>query len=163
MSAISPSRCSTGVELTAPSSRPTGSLSLIRPGQSADHTEAEVVRERATSLLERAGAEKRPLMFFFGVGDHGGGPTRAAIEELRELEATRSRFAGPLDAGAVFRRRPRRRLDAARDGRRRPSHACCRLLQRRGLDESVQRSGREGAGRSRADGGSGRVGHRPTI
>ena len=56
-------------------------------GQQRDRTEAEVVRERATSLLERAEVEKRPLMFFFGVGDHGGGPTRAAIEELRTLEA----------------------------------------------------------------------------
>jgi alpha-mannosidase len=67
-------------------------------GQQADRTEAEVVRERATSLVERAEAEKRPLMFFFGVGDHGGGPTRAAIEVLRGLEAGDAgtiRFATP--------------------------------------------------------------------
>ena len=74
-------------------------------GQSADHTEAEVVRERATSLLERAGAEKRPLMFFFGVGDHGGGPTRAAIEELRELEAT--------DPGSLVLSTPAQYFDVA--------------------------------------------------
>jgi alpha-mannosidase len=74
-------------------------------GQSADHTEAEVVRERATSLLERAGSEKRPLMFFFGVGDHGGGPTRAAIEELRELEAT--------DPGALVFSTPAQYFDVA--------------------------------------------------
>jgi alpha-mannosidase len=74
-------------------------------GQSADHTEAEVVRERATSLLERAGAEKRPLMFFFGVGDHGGGPTRAAIEELRELEA--------IDPGSFVLSTPEQYFDVA--------------------------------------------------
>ncbi len=74
-------------------------------GQSADHTEAEVVRERATSLLERAGAEKRPLMFFFGVGDHGGGPTRAGIEELRELEAT--------DPGSLVLSTPAQYFDVA--------------------------------------------------
>jgi alpha-mannosidase len=67
-------------------------------GRQGDRTEAEIVRERAISLVERAEAEKRPLMLFFGVGDHGGGPTRAAIEELRGLEAHDSglmRFSTP--------------------------------------------------------------------
>ena len=74
-------------------------------GPSADHTEAEVVRERARTLLERAGSEKRPLMFFFGVGDHGGGPTRAAIQELRELEAA--------DPGALVLSTPAQYFDVA--------------------------------------------------
>jgi alpha-mannosidase len=74
-------------------------------GQQADRSEAEVVRERATSLVERAEAEKRPLMFFFGVGDHGGGPTRAAIEELRRLEAS--------DAGSVVFSTPSQYFDVA--------------------------------------------------
>jgi alpha-mannosidase len=52
-----------------------------------DQTEAEVVRERAHELLKMAEAEGRPLMLFFGVGDHGGGPTKAAIEEIRRLRA----------------------------------------------------------------------------
>ena len=74
-------------------------------GQQADRTEAEVVRERATSLVERAEAEKRPLMFFFGVGDHGGGPTRAAIEALRGLEAG--------DAGSIKFATPSQYFDVA--------------------------------------------------
>jgi alpha-mannosidase len=74
-------------------------------GQQADRTEADVVRERATSLVERAEAEKRPLMFFFGVGDHGGGPTRAAIEELRRLEQR--------DAGSVIFATPAQYFDVA--------------------------------------------------
>jgi alpha-mannosidase len=74
-------------------------------GQQADRTEAEVVRERATSLVERAEAEKRPLMFFFGVGDHGGGPTRAAIEALRGLEAS--------DAGSIKFATPSQYFDVA--------------------------------------------------
>ena len=74
-------------------------------GQQADRTEADVVRERANSLIERAEAEKRPLMFFFGVGDHGGGPTRAAIEELRGLEQR--------DAGSVVFSTPAHYFDVA--------------------------------------------------
>ena len=63
------------------------------------------MRERARTLLERAGSEKRPLMFFFGVGDHGGGPTRAAIQELRELEAA--------DPGALVLSTPAQYFDVA--------------------------------------------------
>ncbi len=74
-------------------------------GQQGDRTEADVVRERATSLVERAEAEKRPLMFFFGVGDHGGGPTRAAVEELRQLEAR--------DPGSVIFATPSQYFDIA--------------------------------------------------
>jgi alpha-mannosidase len=50
-------------------------------------TETEVVRERVSALLKMAESEGQPLMLFFGVGDHGGGPTRAAIEEIRALRA----------------------------------------------------------------------------
>jgi alpha-mannosidase len=76
-------------------------------GQQPGRTEVEIVRERATSLLERVEMEKRPLMFFFGVGDHGGGPTRAAIEELRRLEAG--------DAGSITFSTPARYFDVALD------------------------------------------------
>ena len=47
-----------------------------------DQSETEVIRERVSALLKMAESEGQPLMLFFGVGDHGGGPTRAAIEEI---------------------------------------------------------------------------------
>jgi alpha-mannosidase len=50
-----------------------------------DQSEAEVIRERALTLIKMAEAEDQPLMLFFGVGDHGGGPTTAAVEEIRSL------------------------------------------------------------------------------
>ncbi len=56
-------------------------------------------------LSSSAEAEKRPLMFFFGVGDHGGGPTRAAIEALRALEQS--------DAGSVVFSTPAHYFDVA--------------------------------------------------
>jgi alpha-mannosidase len=74
-------------------------------GQQGDRSETEIVHERATLLLQRAESEKRPLMFFFGVGDHGGGPTRAAIEELRRLEAR--------DAGSILFSTPSQYFDVA--------------------------------------------------
>ncbi len=67
-----------------------------QPGQG----EAEVVRERVTTLMQRAGQERYPFMLFYGIGDHGGGPTREAIDELRRLRADSSDaviFSGPAE------------------------------------------------------------------
>lgn len=50
-----------------------------------EEDERRLVAERAALLAERAEEEKIPLMFFFGVGDHGGGPTQVAIDEIRHL------------------------------------------------------------------------------
>jgi alpha-mannosidase len=41
--------------------------------------EAEEIPRRAVDLAERAAHDGHPHMLFFGVGDHGGGPTRRAI------------------------------------------------------------------------------------
>jgi alpha-mannosidase len=47
--------------------------------------EAEVIRKRSAELLGRSGELGYPLMAFFGVGDHGGGPTRLAMRTIRDL------------------------------------------------------------------------------
>jgi alpha-mannosidase len=47
--------------------------------------EDEVIRKRSVELLERSSELGYPLMAFFGVGDHGGGPTRLAMGTIREL------------------------------------------------------------------------------
>lgn len=70
--------------------------------------EPDVVRHRVEALMERAEREKHPLMLFFGVGDHGGGPTRHAVEELRRLRADTS-------GGVVFAT-PAGYFEAALDG-----------------------------------------------
>ncbi len=60
--------------------------------------EAEVIGQRSAELLERSDQLGYPLMAFFGVGDHGGGPTRLAIRTIGDLSTT-SRgsvaFSGP--------------------------------------------------------------------
>ncbi len=60
--------------------------------------EDEVIRTRSTELLELSRGLGYPLMAFFGVGDHGGGPTRLAVGTIRELSITSSgsvTFSGP--------------------------------------------------------------------
>jgi alpha-mannosidase len=51
--------------------------------------EAEVIRKRTAKLLELSQEFGYPLMLFFGVGDHGGGPTRLAVRTISDL-STRS-------------------------------------------------------------------------
>ncbi len=50
--------------------------------------EDEVIRQRSAELLERSRELGYPLMAFFGVGDHGGGPTRVAVRTIGDLSAT---------------------------------------------------------------------------
>ena len=58
------------------------------------------LRERAATLLERSEDLGIPLMCFFGVGNHGGGPTRAALRALHQITAEndgRVRLDSPED------------------------------------------------------------------
>jgi alpha-mannosidase len=52
-----------------------------------DFGEEAQLRERAEALLERSEGLGIPLMCLFGVGNHGGGPTRAALHTIREISA----------------------------------------------------------------------------
>ena len=61
--------------------------------------EAEVIRKRSAELIERSHRLGYPLMAFFGVGDHGGGPTRVAVRTIRDLSTTSNgsvTFSGPV-------------------------------------------------------------------
>jgi alpha-mannosidase len=62
------------------------------PGDEAATASAErtLIETRAATLLAEASAEKSPAMFFVGVGDHGGGPTRIAIDAVQRLRAETS-------------------------------------------------------------------------
>lgn len=57
-----------------------------------------VVHERAGEALKRSEAEGTPMMVFVGVGDHGGGPTTAAIASLREVA---KKTGGAVDFATV--------------------------------------------------------------
>jgi alpha-mannosidase len=60
--------------------------------------EQDLLGSRAAELLARAGDADVPMMFFVGVGDHGGGPTSVAIAKV---EALRKETAGAIAFGAV--------------------------------------------------------------
>ena len=65
----------------------------------AGRHEDGVIRKRSAELLERGEELGYPLMAFFGVGDHGGGPTRLAVETIRDLSTTSTgsvAFSGPV-------------------------------------------------------------------
>jgi alpha-mannosidase len=73
--------------------------------------EQDLLGSRAAELLARAQGAGSPLMFFVGVGDHGGGPTSVAIAKVRAL---REETAGAITFGAVdryFRQAERARAD----------------------------------------------------
>lgn len=60
--------------------------------------EDQLLRDRATALVARSQQLGYPLMCLFGVGDHGGGPTRLAMGTVHELADTTGgqvRFGGP--------------------------------------------------------------------
>ncbi len=54
---------------------------------STEGAEEMVIRGRADELVARSSALGIPLMAFFGVGDHGGGPTRLAMRTVHALSA----------------------------------------------------------------------------
>jgi alpha-mannosidase len=64
--------------------------------------DAEEIRERSETLLERSRQLGVPLMVFFGVGDHGGGPTRRAIAAVDTLTAETSGALGYSSPSRYF-------------------------------------------------------------
>jgi alpha-mannosidase len=63
-----------------------------------DGPEEETIRTRAARLLEEEG----PRMLFFGVGDHGGGPTRRALRTIDALAGEHPGDLGYSDPHAYF-------------------------------------------------------------
>jgi alpha-mannosidase len=51
-----------------------------------------VLTEKVDAIGELGDAEGRPQMCFFGIGNHGGGPTRAMMAALDDARATRPRL-----------------------------------------------------------------------
>jgi alpha-mannosidase len=63
-------------------------------------SEDELIRQRSQELLKRSDELGYPLMAFFGVGDHGGGPTRLAMRTIHELSTSSDGsiiFSSPAD------------------------------------------------------------------
>ena len=58
--------------------------------------EEQTLRTRAAELLEKSEDLGIPLMGFFGVGDHGGGPTRLAMATVHALAAE---YEGAVEFG----------------------------------------------------------------
>jgi len=65
--------------------------------------------ERVTQVAAIAAAEGTPMMVFYGVGNHGGGPTRSMLDEIERIRASNAsvRYGDPdgyfssLAAGAT--------------------------------------------------------------
>ncbi len=72
--------------------------------------EDEVIRNRAGDLLAQGADLGIPLMAFFGVGDHGGGPTRLAMRTIHALSDEHG-GVGFSDPASYFRA-----LEDAADG-----------------------------------------------
>ena len=72
--------------------------------------EDAILRERTSQLLEQADALGRPLMCLFGVGDHGGGPTRLALATIHELTDTTQGRVAMASPVSYFERLPPERL-----------------------------------------------------
>jgi len=64
--------------------------------------EDDVIRTRAAELLAQGAALGVPLMAFFGVGDHGGGPTRLALRTIRALSDEGGGTVGFGDPAGYF-------------------------------------------------------------
>ena len=65
--------------------------------------EDEVIRKRAGELLARSAELGIPLMAFFGVGDHGGGPTRLALRTIHALADEHGGAVAFGDPASYFR------------------------------------------------------------
>ena len=65
--------------------------------------EDEVIRKRVHELLAQGAALGTPLMAFFGVGDHGGGPTRLAMRTIHTLTDEHSGAVEFGDPAGYFR------------------------------------------------------------
>ncbi len=64
--------------------------------------EDELIRHRADELLALAAERNIPLMAFFGVGDHGGGPTRLAMSTIHALSAEQAGAVAFADPAGYF-------------------------------------------------------------
>ncbi len=65
--------------------------------------ETSLIPERVGALLaETAAAGSVPVMAFFGVGDHGGGPTRSALAAIDSLIAEHGTAVGYSDPAQYF-------------------------------------------------------------
>ncbi len=70
---------------------PDGSRVLtVRPPLHYNSPEQEDMRERVAAAAARAAPELRAILCFYGVGNHGGGPTRANVRVLQEMMAERA-------------------------------------------------------------------------
>jgi alpha-mannosidase len=67
-----------------------------------DDPGSDVVGERVGKLLERSEELGAPLMMFFGVGDHGGGPTRLSVKRIHELSEESGGEVGLSDPATYF-------------------------------------------------------------
>ncbi len=65
--------------------------------------EDKLIRARADALLEEGATLGVPLMAFFGVGDHGGGPTRLALRTIDALSAESEGAVAFGDPATYFR------------------------------------------------------------
>jgi len=65
--------------------------------------EDELIRKRVGELLAESEASGLPLMAFFGVGDHGGGPTRLAMRTVHALASEHSGSVAFGDPATYFR------------------------------------------------------------
>ena len=65
--------------------------------------EDEVIRKRSGELLARSAELGVPLMAFFGVGDHGGGPTRLALRTIHALADEHGGAVAFGDPASYFR------------------------------------------------------------
>jgi alpha-mannosidase len=66
--------------------------------------EQDLIGSRAADLMTMGETGRIPMMFFVGVGDHGGGPTKVAIDKVRQLnEETKGAIAFGSTTG-YFRR-----------------------------------------------------------
>lgn len=61
--------------------------------------EQQLISRRVGKMFELAAKQQLPMMFFFGVGDHGGGPTKSGIAQLRKIASENEgelSFASPV-------------------------------------------------------------------
>lgn len=76
------------------------SLKVTEP---LERIEQELIERRSQDLAERSRTALAPEMFFVGVGDHGGGPTKSAIRQIRQMACDNN--------GAITFSTPRRYFD----------------------------------------------------
>ena len=120
-------------------------------------TRTEDLGEQVRAALDAMDPALGHAMCFYGVGNHGGGPTRANIEWILEHAERRRRRAALLHPRGVLRVRARARERAARRGDRAAAHLPG-LLQRDAGRQAPPAARRARAGGRRAGRGAARRG-----